>query len=153
MNTKFDILIFYYEQLNVSIPKEKKQFCLRSSAHTQSKANGILICWWGFSSTSRFHDIVSTGIKGETSHPERRLLPARYPTGMRSDTRVSLPSSSPTTIYLPFPFASIHRTGKLFHRGGSLGESFCHRVSLVTDCAIPTNRGDKRPILTSLSIT
>jgi len=28
------------------------------------------ICWWGFSSTSRFHDVIPNDVKGETLHPK-----------------------------------------------------------------------------------
>jgi len=105
------------------------------------------ICWWGFSSTSRFRDVVPADVKGETIHPERRLLLWAMVPNPRCrlvpGSLVSSPSSSLASILLALPIndtsrlASIHRTGKLFHRGGARS---LVAESRGTDCAIPANR-------------
>lgn len=103
------------------------------------------ICWWGFSSTSRFRDVIPNDVKGETIHPERRL-----PASIRDRDAFWCQGSLVSPLFfaysdlLALPFnntsrlASIHRTGKLFH-GGDTPPGFATE-SRDTDCTMPANR-------------
>lgn len=104
------------------------------------------ICWWGFSSTSRFHDVIPNDVKGETIHPERRLAPCfntrpRCILMLGVSRILALFFAYSELLALPFNntsrLASIHRTGKLFHGRGIWGFA---TESRDTDCTILANQ-------------